>query len=111
MSYLLFIILLLFAVVFSIVAAVLRSLFGIFIFRKKGDGRDGRSGLPWENGPFARHARSRHKEEGEVSIDYIPPRQDMRHARPAYGAKEDAYVDFEEVKDSESSPEAGKERK
>lgn len=111
MSYLIFIILLVFAVVFSIVAALLRGIFGLFSFGKKEDRPKGKTGFPWENGPFARRTPSDRRKEGEVSIDYVPPRQDMRNARPSYGAKEDEYVDFEEVKDPESSRTAEKEPK
>lgn len=41
--------------------------------------------------------RRRPRKEGEVSIDYVPPRKDMKDARPADKAAEGDYVDFEKV--------------
>lgn len=41
--------------------------------------------------------RQERKKEGEVSIDYVPPRKDMKDARPADKADEGDYVDFEKI--------------
>lgn len=41
--------------------------------------------------------RQERRKEGEVSIDYIPPRKDMKGARPSDKANEGDYVDFEKV--------------
>lgn len=41
--------------------------------------------------------RQERKKEGEVSIDYVPPRKDMKDARPADTADEGDYVDFEKI--------------
>ena len=38
------------------------------------------------------------KPEGSVSIDYVPPRQDMKDSRPGNNAPDSDYVDYEEVK-------------
>lgn len=41
--------------------------------------------------------QERRRKEGEVSIDYVPPRKDMKGARPSDKANEGDYVDFEKV--------------
>ncbi|MDE6493652.1 MAG: DUF4834 family protein [Bacteroidales bacterium] len=54
------------------------------------------------HGLFSRNGFSAKKEhvrkEGEVSIDYVPPRRDLRDSRPGNGTGND-YVDYEEVRD------------
>ncbi len=53
-----------------------------------------RRGFPEQNEP----QRERSRKEGEVNIDYVPPRQDLRDSRPGNGSADD-YIDYEEVKD------------
>ncbi len=65
------------ASIIYLIFSILRFIFGI------------RPGVP-------RQGRER-KKEGEVSIDYVPPRKDMKDARPADKADEGDYVDFEKV--------------
>lgn len=65
------------ASIFYLIFSVLRFIFGI------------RPGAPWQG-------RGR-KKEGEVSIDYVPPRKEMKDARPADKADAGEYVDFEKI--------------
>ncbi|MDE5762347.1 MAG: hypothetical protein K2H68_02405 [Bacteroidales bacterium] len=63
------------ASIFYLIFSILRFIFGI---------RPGAS-------------RQERRKEGEVSIDYVPPRKDMKGARPSDKANEGDYVDFEKV--------------
>lgn len=60
--------------------------------------------FPWSR-PFNRQneKQSQKKPEGSVSIDYVPPRQEMKDSRPGNNAPESDYVDYEEVKNDPKS--------
>ncbi|MCM1041861.1 MAG: DUF4834 family protein [Bacteroides sp.] len=53
------------------------------------------------SGPFGRQRpeEPKRKPEGSVSIDYVPPRQEMKDIRPGNNIPDSDYVDYEEVKD------------
>lgn len=56
--------------------------------------------FPWirpSDRPFSQK-EERPKREGSVSIDYVPPRQDLKDSRPGSNAPDSDYVDYEEVK-------------
>lgn len=65
------------ASIFYLILSILRFIFKI------------RPGVPQQG-----HKR---KKEGEVSIDYVPPRQDMKNARPGNKADAGDYIDFEKI--------------
>lgn len=70
--------------VLLIVGFVLRILSGIF--------------FPWTRLNRQNPQEKPRKPEGSVSIDYVPPRQDMKDSRPGNNAPDSDYVDYEEVK-------------
>lgn len=72
-------------VVFMLAGPLLRLALRMFFFRKGFSGQN-----------FSQQERPR--KEGEVSIDYMPPRKDLRDNCPGNGSAGD-YVDYEEVKD------------
>ncbi len=102
-SSLLFVLVLVAVLAVSLVMALLRGIFGFFVPGRK----NGQKGFSGQDGNNQDRFRWRRKKEGEVSIDYIPPKKDLRNARPAYSAKEEEYIDFEEVKDEPASPGSG----
>lgn len=94
--------------VFSIVGLVLRIFFPWLSPFRRGrhrpdnmsggtSGSQGRPSGSW--GGFGQEKRQ--KREGEVSIDYIPPRKDFRNAKPSNNVSPSEYVDFEEVKEKD----------
>ncbi|MCM1530675.1 MAG: hypothetical protein NC048_01995 [Bacteroides sp.] len=42
------------------------------------------------------------KPEGSVSIDYVPPRQEMKDIRPGNNVPDSEYVEYEELDDPEA---------
>lgn len=90
-SFFFFIVIAALLLVVSVVGIVLRIFFpGLFLGRRY-------------FGSFGESARRetgrKNKKEGEVSIDYVPPRRDFRNAQPSQNVSSDQYVDYEEIKD------------
>lgn len=70
--------------VLLLVGFVLRIVLGIF--------------FPWTRFNRQNPQEKPRKPEGSVSIDYVPPRQDMKDSRPGNNAPDSDYVDYEEIK-------------
>ena len=89
-----------FLVVFSLLLVIARKIFGFPLFGRRRNGQAPASGQGSGGGAFTGwQARDPSRREGEVSIDYVPPREDFRNARPAPGGPNDDYVEFEEVRE------------
>lgn len=86
-----------FLVVISILLIIARRIFGFSPFRHRANGQA--SARNQDNPDYGRQPREPNRREGEVSIDYVPPREDFRNARPAPGGPNDDYVEFEEVRE------------
>ncbi|MEG1498466.1 MAG: DUF4834 family protein [Bacteroidales bacterium] len=39
------------------------------------------------------------RKEGDIHIDYMPPKQDLKEAKPGTPTNSEDYVDFEEIKE------------
>lgn len=97
LSFILSFLLGIFLVVISIVMIVARKIFGISLF---GHRRKSQASAQNQGGAsYGQQPRDPNRREGEVSIDYVPPREDFRNARPAPGGPNDDYVEFEEVRE------------
>lgn len=98
LSFVLFILLACLLLVVSLVGAVLRIFFPWLLPSRRKFGQQGASGEKGQGGGFNPFFAQREpKKEGEVTIDYVPPRKDYKEARPSTQVDPSEYVEYEEI--------------
>lgn len=102
LSFVLFILIACLLLVVSLVGVVLRIFFPWLLPSRRSFGQQGTSGRKKGAGlddgfnPFFTRQQDS-KKEGEVTIDYIPPRKDYKDAMPSTQVDPSEYVEYEEI--------------
>lgn len=104
LSFILFILIACLLLVVSVVGVVLRIFFPWLLpsRRRYGHRSPGQENGPDDGGGFQSFfGQEKSRKEGEVTIDYVPPRKDFKDARPSTEVDPSDYVEYEEIPNDE----------